>query len=233
MGGRGAASGHGVVHLTQYAINLSISLEQVAFTNVYRDKAYNGHREQLRGSHGRLISRQALARAVEDSPSGRTADKLQDLAHARQATIRNGRYAETVKIVDDIPHDLVLPPAHRQFLNLANNADTAVSVTLDWDYTVLTPQDETGGAIRYYLHGYKDWKIVARPTREDASRYTASEDSYGMAAPTLTWVSSGQVRELYIPGVSTEQFLVQTKLGLFLEKGAPTAAKRISNAKES
>ena len=129
MGGRGAASGHGAVHLTQYAINLSISPEQVAFTNVYWDKAYSSHREQLRGSHGRLISRQALARAIEDRPNGRTAERLQDLAHARQATIRHGRYAETVKIVDDIPHDLVLPSAHRQFLNPEKDAGTAVSVT--------------------------------------------------------------------------------------------------------
>lgn len=228
MGGRGAASGNGIIYLTPHAVQMSIAPAQVAFTNVYRDKMYSGQQVQLRGSHGRLISRQALTQAIEASPNGRTTERLQDLAHARQAAIRSGRYAETVKIVDDIPHGLVLPPMHRQFLKIDKEAETAVTVALDWDYTVITPHDKTGGAIRHYLQGYKDWKIVARPAREDVSRYTSTTDTYGMATPTLTWVSSGQLRELYVPGVSTEQFLEQTKLGLFLEKGAPTAAKRIS-----
>ncbi|MBX3057646.1 MAG: hypothetical protein KF770_14365 [Anaerolineae bacterium] len=234
MGGRGASSGNGAVapHRTQHTVQLVVSPGQLAFTNVFRDKAYHQHREQLRGSHGRLLSRQALIRAIEATSDGRTPEKLQDLAHARQATIRMGRYAETVKLVEDMPHDLVLPLAHKPFLHLDKDggSDTAVTVTLHFDYTVITPDDETGGAIRYYLQEFPEWKIVARPARADVSRYTAAADTFGMEIPTLTWVASGQIRELYIPGISTAQFLERTRLGLFLEKGAPTAAKRISRA---
>lgn len=227
MGGRGATAGSGMMHISRVAdMHLSLQPAQVAFTNVYQDKRYRDGRAQLRGSGGRLISRQALERAFEAVGNGRSSSPLEDLIQARQAIVSVGGYAESFKIVDNIPDDLVLPPSDKPFIDMDKVGETAVS--LDFNYTIITPHDETAGAMRHYLKAFKEWRILARPAHEQVSRYTSLSHTYGMAEPTLTWVSSGQIRELYIPGVDSDKFRQKTALGLLLEKGSPTAAKRIS-----
>lgn len=230
MGGRGSASGIGFKRAPSWAVGVQMSFAapKVAFTNVYQDRHYKLS-GQMRGSGGKLISRQALTQAtiVQAEKKGRSIeDALEDVHRVQYATVHAGGYAETFKVVDNMPHDLALPPDH-QSLVTAKQLEKAF-ITPEWEYNVITPQDETEGAIRHYLKGYKDWRIIVRPAHEQVSRYTSSAHTYGMDKPTLTWVSSGQIRELYIPGVDARQFQEQSDLHLLLEKGAPTAAKRIS-----
>jgi len=138
------------MHISRVAdTHLSLQPAQVAFTNVYQDSRYRDGRAQLRGSGGRLISRQALERAIESGGNGRSSFCIEDLIQARQAIVSVGGYAETFNIADNIPHDLVLPPSDTPYIDMDKVGETAVS--LDFDYTIITPQDETAGAMRHYL----------------------------------------------------------------------------------
>lgn len=219
MGGRGAIYGGQLNGI--FPIALSLSPSEVAYTNVYNDARYSqhAHEGQLRGSGGKLISREMLHSLVNK-------EERDGLAHVKSVTVQAGTYKEDFKIVDNIPHNLVLPAEHQQ--TVSPDKLQKAKINLNWQYNVITPQDETEGTMRHYLKGYKDWHIIARPAHIDVDRYTFPDHAFHMESPTLTWVSSGQIRELYIPGVDSDQFRKDNNLHIFLEKGAPTAAKRIS-----
>ncbi|MEI2607236.1 MAG: hypothetical protein V9G20_01250 [Candidatus Promineifilaceae bacterium] len=52
--------------------------------------------------------------------------------------------------------------------------------------------------------------------------------TYGLDEPTLRWVNGSQVSDLYVDGLTTEQFLKATGLELNLHKGGFVLSKRLS-----
>src|SRR5687768_15224043 len=76
-------------------------------------------------------------------------------------------------------------------------------------YVVIGHDTQLGGAIYPFLEQTgRAWRILSRPL--DASANTRPADTFGLTEPTLRWVSSEGVSDLYVDGMSTEEFLKAT-----------------------
>jgi hypothetical protein len=94
-------------------------------------------------------------------------------------------------------------------------------------YNVTGFEDELGGAVFPFLEQTgRAWHILTHKVTEAAEPHSAH--TFGLAQPTLRWVNGNQVSDLYVDGMSTEQFLEATGLQLDLHKGAFVLSKRIS-----
>ncbi|MBK8988383.1 MAG: hypothetical protein IPM39_20340 [Chloroflexi bacterium] len=102
-------------------------------------------------------------------------------------------------------------------------------------YNVTSFDDPLGGAAFPFLEQTKRaWRILAysagsrqaRQVDETAEPHPAH--TFGLDAPTLRWVNGSQVSDLYVDGMTTEQFLEATGLQLDMHKGGFVLSKRIS-----
>ncbi|MCI0731759.1 MAG: hypothetical protein L0332_34250 [Chloroflexi bacterium] len=94
-------------------------------------------------------------------------------------------------------------------------------------YIVIGHDTPLGGAIYPFLEQTgRAWHILSRPL--NAPNDTRPADTFGLAEPTLRWVSAEGVSDLYVDGMSTEEFLKATGLSLHLDKGAYVLSKRLS-----
>jgi hypothetical protein len=94
-------------------------------------------------------------------------------------------------------------------------------------YNVTSFDDPLGGATFPFLEQTKRaWRILTRPVDETAVPHPAH--TFGLDSPTLRWVNGSQVNDLYVDGMTTEEFLEATGLKLDLHKGGFVLSKRIS-----
>ncbi|MCA9947653.1 MAG: hypothetical protein KC449_29435, partial [Anaerolineales bacterium] len=94
-------------------------------------------------------------------------------------------------------------------------------------YNVTSFDDKLGGATFPFLEQtQRAWRILTRPVDETADPHPAH--TFGLDCPTLRWVNGSQVNDLYVDGMTTEQFLEATGLELDLHKGGFVLSKRIS-----
>lgn len=86
------------------------------------------------------------------------------------------------------------------------------SILADLPYNVTSFDDDRGGATFPFLEQtQRAWRILTRPVDETAEPLAA--DTFGKAGeprpPTLRWVNGSQVSDLYVDGMTTEEFLEQ------------------------
>ncbi|MCZ7673837.1 MAG: hypothetical protein M5U34_45310 [Chloroflexi bacterium] len=94
-------------------------------------------------------------------------------------------------------------------------------------YNVTSFNDPLGGATFPFLEQtQRAWRILTRPVDEMAEPHAAH--TFSLDRPTLRWVNGSQVSDLYVDGMTTEQFLEATGLKLDLHKGGFVLSKRIS-----
>ena len=124
----------------------------------------------------------------------------------------------------------------------AASAGTAVlpaEILENLPYNITSFDDQLGGAMYPFLEQTKRaWRILTWPVDETACpREGVGADPHPAHTfskmgetrpPTLRWVSGSQVNDLYVDGVTTEQFLADTGLKLDLHKGGFVLSKRIS-----
>lgn len=111
----------------------------------------------------------------------------------------------------------------------ASSGTTVLPETIlaDLPYNVTSFNDELGGATFPFLEQTKRaWRILTRPVDETAEPHAAH--TFGLDRPTLRWVNGSQVSDLYVDGMTTEEFLAATGLKLDLHKGSFVLSKRIS-----
>ncbi len=70
------------------------------------------------------------------------------------------------------------------------------------------------------------WTLITREVGTSAD-YRAT-DTFAMSQPTLRWVNGGQVNDVYVEGLTTEDFLAVTGLTLDMERGGYVLSKRLS-----
>lgn len=97
----------------------------------------------------------------------------------------------------------------------------------DLPYTITSFDDGLGGATYPFLEQTRRaWCILTHPVGEMSDPHPAH--TYGRDEPTLRWVNGSQVSDLYVDGMTTEQFLTATGLELNLHKGGFVLSKRLS-----
>ncbi len=97
----------------------------------------------------------------------------------------------------------------------------------DLPYTVTSHDDPMGGAIYPFLEQTgRAWRIVTQPVESSAEPLPAH--TFSQNRPTLRWVNGDAVKDLYVDGVDTRQFLADSGLELDMAKGGFVLSKRIS-----
>lgn len=101
------------------------------------------------------------------------------------------------------------------------------AVLAELPYTVTSFDDKSGGAVYPFLEQtHRAWRILTRPVSEQDEPHPAH--TFGLEEPTLRWVNGSQVNDLYVDGMTTDQFLTATGLELNLHKGGFVLSKRLS-----
>jgi len=99
-------------------------------------------------------------------------------------------------------------------------------------YNVTGYDDSRGGAVFPFLEQTgRAWRILTRPVANLSEPHPAH--TFGLDAPTLRWVNGDQVSDLYVDGMTTQQFLAATGLELDLSKGGFVLSKRLSRLMRS
>lgn len=209
MGGRGR-SAPSYLRTTPGRFTLRLEAEDVAYIT----------------SHTLALSRQAIAEAIQQMPLNPTqkVELGEDLKYARQVSLTWGGYTKTAVLTENPDHTLTLP-AHFQG-KVPHPSE--ISFAFVPDYQVVSSKDPTFGAIYPFLPTHRQWHIISRPADEAGNRFTRHQDRFGLTQPTLRWVSGQNIRELYVDGMTNEQFLTQTGLRLSLAKGGVVLSKRLS-----
>jgi hypothetical protein len=101
------------------------------------------------------------------------------------------------------------------------------AILAELPYNVTSFDDDRRGATFPFLEQTeRAWRILTRPVDETADPHPAH--TFGLDIPTLRWVNGNQVSDLYVDGLTTEQFLEATGLKLDMHKGGFVLSKRIS-----
>lgn len=227
MGGRGMMSQGSLTANTHEKFSFSATPEDVTFTHIFTDKKYRGY-DEIRGSEGKIISRAYLQQIVQKRPlaNGRQKELINDIDHADFVKIQSGKYVDTFKIVDDATKTLVAPKEMQNFFKVSWKSGVALQASLSMSYVVLDKETPRAGTIPFLQQS--EWRILSRNAQQGIDRYSSPNDTFDQEKPTLTWVSGGKIRELFIKGKDTTQFLEETGLNLTSPKGPFVAAKRIS-----
>ncbi|MCC6602501.1 MAG: hypothetical protein IT327_04785 [Anaerolineae bacterium] len=101
----------------------------------------------------------------------------------------------------------------------------------DLPYNVISFDDRRGGAIYPFLEETKRaWRILTHQVGELYEPHPLHTFSLSgeTRTPTLRWVNGEKVSDLYVDGMSTEQFLEATGLRLDMQKGGFVLSKRLS-----
>ncbi len=94
-------------------------------------------------------------------------------------------------------------------------------------YNVTSFDDPLGGATFPFLEQtQRAWRILTRSVDEVAEPHAAH--TFGLERPTLRWVNGSEVSDLYVDGMTTEDFLEATGLELDMHKGGFVLSKRLS-----
>ena len=98
-------------------------------------------------------------------------------------------------------------------------------------YNITSFDDRLGGAVFPFLEQTnRAWRILTHPVGEISEPHPAH--TFGKMrdtrSPTLRWVNGYKVNDLYVDGLTTEQFLEATGLKLDMHKGGFVLSKRIS-----
>ncbi len=101
----------------------------------------------------------------------------------------------------------------------------------DLPYNVTSFDDRLGGAIYPFLEATgRAWRILTQPVGEVAEPHP--HHTFGQPdetrPPTLRWVNGDKVSDLYVDGLSTQQFLAASGLKLDMHKGGFVLSKRLS-----
>ena len=95
------------------------------------------------------------------------------------------------------------------------------------EYTVITAGTELGGATYPFLETIgHEWSIVTRHITTPS--LAASPETLEMTRPTLRWVNGQHIVEVFVDGLTSEQFFQATGLVVSLEKGGFVLSKRLS-----
>lgn len=199
----------------------------VVFTDVFRDKRYRGSSE-IQGSEGKLISRAYLQSIVEKRSFAPQYQKqlLQDLTHANSVMLHSGKYSESFQLVDTATESIVAPQTLQSFFNAGWRSGVENVATPTLPYIAISKKSARADEIPFL--GESEWHILSRDAKSGVDRYASAQHTFGQEKPTLSWVSGGKIRELYIKGKDTNAFLEAAGLRLTLPKGPFTAAKRLS-----
>ena len=71
-----------------------------------------------------------------------------------------------------------------------------------------------------------NWTVITRDAEERADYHPG--DIFGMERPTLRWVNDSNVIDVFVDGLSTEEFFARSGLEFNLNKGGFVLSKRIS-----
>src|SRR5690606_36184452 len=100
----------------------------------------------------------------------------------------------------------------------------------EWErlpYHVTRFDEARGGATFPFLEQTgRAWQLLTRPVDDASPPHPAH--TYGLAQPTLRWANGSQVNDLYVDGMTTEQFMAATGLQLAMHKGGFVLSKRLS-----
>ena len=93
--------------------------------------------------------------------------------------------------------------------------------------TIINQETALGGAIYPFLEQTgRAWAVVSHDL-EDPTTYPRS-GTFGMGKPTLRYVKDGKIEDVFVDGMTTEQFLTKTGLQLGMDKGGFVLSKRLS-----
>jgi len=93
--------------------------------------------------------------------------------------------------------------------------------------TIINQETALGGAIYPFLEQTgRAWAVVSHDL-EDPTTYPRS-GTFGMSKPTLRYVKDGKIEDVFVDGMTTEQFLAKTGLQLGMDKGGFVLSKRLS-----
>ncbi len=84
-----------------------------------------------------------------------------------------------------------------------------------------------GGAIYPFLENTgRAWRIIESNVKDPAEY--PNPHTFGMAEPTLRYVNGSKVEDIFVDGLTTEEFLARTGLELSMNKGGFVLSKRLS-----
>ncbi len=93
--------------------------------------------------------------------------------------------------------------------------------------TIINQETALGGAIYPFLEQTgRAWAVVSSEL-ENSTPYLRP-GTFGMAQPTLRYVKDNKIEDVFIDGMTTEQFLAKTGLTLSMDKGGFVLSKRLS-----
>lgn len=104
---------------------------------------------------------------------------------------------------------------------------SATNLPTELPYNVASYAESHGGATYpFFEPTNRAWHLLTRPV--DSAPDYHSAHTFGQTKPTLRWVNDAQVNDLYVNGMTTEQFLTERQLRLDLHKGGFVLSKRLS-----
>lgn len=93
--------------------------------------------------------------------------------------------------------------------------------------TIINQETALGGAIYPFLEQTgRAWAVVAQEL-ENPTPYPRT-GTFGMTQPTLRYVKDNKIEDVFVDGMTTEQFLNKTGLQLSMDKGGFVLSKRLS-----
>jgi len=93
--------------------------------------------------------------------------------------------------------------------------------------TIINQETALGGAIYPFLEQTRRAWAVVSSELENPTPYPR-KGTFGMAQPTLRYVKDNKIEDVFVDGMSTEQFLAKTGLQLSMDKGGFVLSKRLS-----
>lgn len=93
--------------------------------------------------------------------------------------------------------------------------------------TITDFESQLGGAVYPFLEATgRAWRIVSSPVNNPAQYPSGA--TFGMDKPTLRWVNGSQIKDVFVDGMTTQEFLATNGLQLDMKKGGFVLSKRIS-----
>lgn len=93
--------------------------------------------------------------------------------------------------------------------------------------TIINQETALGGAIYPFLEQTgRAWAVVSSEL-EKPTPYPRN-GTFGMSQPTLRYVKDNKIEDVFVDGMTTEQFLARTGLQLSMDKGGFVLSKRLS-----
>jgi hypothetical protein len=93
--------------------------------------------------------------------------------------------------------------------------------------TIINQETAMGGAIYPFLEQTgRAWAVVAQEL--DSPTPYPRQGTFGMSEPTLRYVKDNKIEDVFVDGMTTEQFLIRTGLQLSMDKGGFVLSKRLS-----